>query len=84
MAHELPVFGIRAELLAALARGPVVLSSPTGSGKSPEVPRWCEGPVLVVEPRRLACRSLATVDETQVVYQHGAKRRAPPRLQRER
>jgi ATP-dependent helicase HrpB len=37
----------------------VVLSSPTGSGKSTEVPRWCEGRVLVVEPRRIACRSLA-------------------------
>lgn len=56
----LPVTAIRAELLVALAQGPVVLSSPTGSGKSTEVPRWCDGPVLVVEPRRLACRSLAT------------------------
>jgi len=37
-----------------------VLTSPTGSGKSTEVPRWCEGKVLVVEPRRLACRSLAS------------------------
>ncbi len=38
---------------------PVVVSSPTGSGKSTEVPRWCQGRVLVVEPRRIACRSLA-------------------------
>lgn len=37
-----------------------MLTSPTGSGKSTEVPRWCEGKVLVIEPRRLACRSLAT------------------------
>lgn len=37
-----------------------MLTSPTGSGKSTEVPRWCEGRVLVIEPRRLACRSLAT------------------------
>lgn len=37
----------------------MVLSSPTGSGKSTEVPRWCQGRVLVVEPRRIACRSLA-------------------------
>lgn len=39
-----------------------MLSAPTGSGKSTEVPRWCAsgpGTVLVVEPRRLACRSLA-------------------------
>jgi ATP-dependent helicase HrpB len=46
--------------LAALEKGPVVLSSPTGSGKSTEVPRWCPQRVLVVEPRRIACRSLAT------------------------
>ncbi len=59
MSSELPVFAIRSELEAALARAPVVLTSPTGSGKSTEVPRWCEGKVLVVEPRRLACRSLA-------------------------
>lgn len=50
---------IRSEFCSALAAGPVVLSSPTGSGKSTEVPRWCEGPVLVIEPRRIACRSLA-------------------------
>lgn len=60
LALELPVTAVRTELLTALARGPVVLSSPTGSGKSTEVPRWCERPVLVIEPRRLACRSLAT------------------------
>ncbi len=57
----LPIHGVRAALDAALARGPVVVSSPTGSGKSTEVPRWCaaRGRVLVVEPRRVACRSLA-------------------------
>jgi ATP-dependent RNA helicase HrpB len=64
LAADLPVTAIRAEFELALARGPVVLSSPTGSGKSTEVPRWCAasrpGRVLVVEPRRLACRSLAT------------------------
>lgn len=37
----------------------MVVSSPTGSGKSTLVPGWCPGPVLVVEPRRVACRSLA-------------------------
>jgi ATP-dependent helicase HrpB len=57
---ELPVSALRSRFLAQLAQGPVVLSSPTGSGKSTEVPRWCEGRVVVVEPRRIACRSLAT------------------------
>jgi ATP-dependent helicase HrpB len=57
---ELPVTALRDAFIAALAQGPVVLSSPTGSGKSTEVPRWCSGRVLVIEPRRIACRSLAT------------------------
>lgn len=56
---DLPVRAVKDAFLRALAAGPVVLSSPTGSGKSTEVPRWCEGPVLVIEPRRIACRSLA-------------------------
>src|SRR3954467_4595513 len=56
---ELPIQALRAAFHEALASGPVVLSSPTGSGKSTEVPRWCTGRVLVVEPRRIACRSLA-------------------------
>lgn len=64
---ELPVRAVRAAFLAALADGPVVLSSPTGSGKSTEVPRWCQGRVLVVEPRRIACRSLAA----RVAYLEG-------------
>ena len=57
----LPIHAARAAFEAALARGPVVVSSPTGSGKSTEVPRWAtaRGRVLVVEPRRVACRSLA-------------------------
>lgn len=40
-------------------RSSVVISSPTGSGKSTLVPQWCDGRVLVVEPRRVACSSLA-------------------------
>lgn len=59
MTAELPVHSIRAAFVAAVAQQPVVLSSPTGSGKSTEVPRWCDGRVLVIEPRRIACRSLA-------------------------
>ena len=59
LSSVLPIFAAREALLAAFARGPVVLSSPTGSGKSTELPRWLRGRVLVVEPRRIACRSLA-------------------------
>lgn len=55
----LPIEALRGDFLAALAAGPVVVSSPTGSGKSTGVPRWCPGRVLVVEPRRVACRALA-------------------------
>ncbi len=59
MEAPLPIVALRAAFLDALACGPVVVSSPTGSGKSTEVPRWCPGRVLVIEPRRVACRSLA-------------------------
>ena len=44
---------------------------PTGSGKSTQIPPWCaalsDASVLVVEPRRIACRSLAR----WVAQQHG-------------
>lgn len=61
MKTTLPVESLRSVVLRDLRVGPVVISSPTGSGKSTQVPRWCaeEGRVLVVEPRRVACRSLA-------------------------
>lgn len=64
---ELPLQSSRKAFLCALARGPVVLTAPTGSGKSTLVPIWCAavqndnpqaGRTLVVEPRRVACRAL--------------------------
>src|SRR3954471_24176317 len=56
---NLPITALRGRFHQALERGAVVVSSPTGSGKSTEVPRFCQGRVLVIEPRRIACRSLA-------------------------
>jgi len=59
--NDLPIHEVRAEFREAIERGPVVLSAPTGSGKSTQVPAWCAeavGPTLVVEPRRVACRAL--------------------------
>src|SRR6266511_3141150 len=59
----LPVDVLRPEVERELARRPLVIAAPTGSGKSTRVPLWCQaqtgGSVLVVEPRRVACRSLA-------------------------
>ncbi|MFW5739307.1 MAG: helicase-related protein [Myxococcota bacterium] len=55
----LPIESIHNAFLTHHARGAVVVSAPTGSGKSTVVPTWCSGRVLVVEPRRVACRSLA-------------------------
>ena len=60
----LPIFSIREEFCAALLkRGAVVLTAPTGSGKSTQVPRFLaelrEGRILVLQPRRLAARMLA-------------------------
>ena len=60
----LPVERVRGEVLAALEKERrLVITAPTGSGKSTRVPLWLserfEGPTIVVEPRRVACRSLA-------------------------
>lgn len=59
---QLSIEGIRGAFEEAVARGAVVISSPTGSGKSTAVPRWWSrtGRVLVIEPRRVACRGLAS------------------------
>lgn len=61
----LPIDEARARFVAALDDGaPVLVQAPTGSGKSTRLPGWAadalDRPVLVVQPRRVAARALAT------------------------
>jgi len=58
---QLPIDTIQEEFVQALAQGHVIVEATTGSGKSTRLPLWCmtRGRVLVVQPRRLAARSLA-------------------------
>jgi len=58
---RLPITPLLPRILDAARAGPVVVSAPTGSGKSTCVPSTLTalGRVLVIEPRRVACRALA-------------------------
>jgi len=77
--RELPIFEIREQLLAALAnRRRLIITAPTGSGKSTQVPQMlldggmlgstdpafaeatASRQVVILQPRRLATRMLAT------------------------
>jgi len=64
---DLPVFGARADILAALAEGQVlIVAGDTGSGKSTQLPQYCleagrgtAGMIAHTQPRRIAARALA-------------------------
>ena len=64
--HELPIHQVATQIVSGLQEhGRVVLSAPTGSGKSTQVPQILvdtgdiKGVVVVLQPRRLAARLLA-------------------------
>jgi ATP-dependent helicase HrpB len=67
MAERLPIYEIEQELLAGLqAHKRLIVSAPTGSGKSTQVPQMLadhgllgDGQVVILQPRRLAARLLA-------------------------
>jgi len=67
MAAQLPIYQIEPALVAALREaGRVIVSAPTGSGKSTQVPQILldrgllgSGQVVILQPRRLAARLLA-------------------------
>lgn len=60
---DFPITRLLPAFQAAFATQPLIITAPTGSGKSTMVPLWCaelsDRPTLVLEPRRVACRSLA-------------------------
>ncbi len=67
MAERLPIYEIENEIIARLKQDRrLILSAPTGSGKSTQVPQMLlrhglaeAGQVVVLQPRRLAARLLA-------------------------
>lgn len=68
MTDRLPIYDIEREIIARLKTDRrLILSAPTGSGKSTQVPQMLlkyglltDGQVVVLQPRRLATRLLAT------------------------
>ena len=68
MAEQLPIYEVEQRLVFALRESPrLIVSAPTGSGKSTQVPQILldrgllgTGQVVILQPRRLAARLLAS------------------------
>ena len=82
MTHALPIDAIRDDVLHAVQKPGfcVLLSAPTGSGKSTRIPRMLldagvgeRGTIIVVQPRRLAARLLAGFVARQFPCKLGAE-----------
>ncbi|MDO6542889.1 helicase-related protein [Photobacterium sanguinicancri] len=58
---QLPIDPLKSLFIEKLAQHHLVVEAETGSGKSTRLPLWAaeSGKVLVIEPRRIACSSLA-------------------------
>ncbi len=58
---SLPIESIKEQFCHSIQKENLVVEAETGSGKSTQLPLWATsyGRVLVVEPRRIACTSLA-------------------------
>ncbi len=58
---SLPIDSLKSDFKAALSQYHLIVEAETGSGKSTRLPLWAaeSGRVLVIEPRRIACTSLA-------------------------
>jgi ATP-dependent helicase HrpB len=78
MASRLPIFEIEREIIAALSgkNRRLILQAPTGSGKSTQVPQILldhellgDGQVVILQPRRIAARLLAS----RVAHERGGQ-----------
>jgi ATP-dependent helicase HrpB len=81
MADRLPIYEIEPEIIARLQGDRrLILSAPTGSGKSTQVPQMLlkhgligDGQVVVLQPRRLAARLLAARVASELGVKLGAE-----------
>ncbi|NUZ11320.1 ATP-dependent RNA helicase [Pseudoalteromonas sp. McH1-7] len=73
---SLPIESVQPQFTKTLReQNTVVVCATTGSGKSTQLPLWAteHGKVLVIEPRRIACTSLAEYVSTQSESKLGEK-----------